>query len=149
MAYSCLKNAKAYDPTQKWNGSMQEIWLEDDRICAEPNADDQAKATYYDLTGAVVMASAIDIHSHIAGGNVNTARLLLPDQHRNHLQRQKVHPFQCAKWSSFDTGYRYAEMGYGLVIEPAMLPVNAPQVHAELADIPMIDTGSVDHWDIS
>ena len=60
MAYSCLKNAKAYDPTQKWNGSMQEIWLEDDRICAEPNADDQAKATYYDLTGAVVMASAID-----------------------------------------------------------------------------------------
>lgn len=143
MAYICLKNAKAYDPTQKWNGALQTLWLKDDRICSEPSAEEQAKATYHDLKGAVVMASAIDIHSHIAGGNVNTARMLLPDQHRNHLQRQKELPFQRAKWSSFDTGYRYAQMGYGLVIEPAMLPVNAPQVHAELADIPMIDTGAL------
>ena len=29
------------------------------------------------LTDCIVMAGAIDIHSHIGGGNVNTARLLL------------------------------------------------------------------------
>lgn len=143
MAYTCLKNAKAYDPTQKWNGELRTLWLQDDRICLEPSPEQQEKATHYDLKGAVVMAGAIDIHSHIAGGNVNNARILLPDQHRNHLERQKVLPFQRAKWSSFDTGYRYAEMGYSLVIEPAMLPVNAPQVHAEMADIPMIDTGAL------
>ena len=31
-------------------------------------------------TGKIVMAGAIDIHSHIAGANVNTARLLLPER---------------------------------------------------------------------
>ena len=34
--------------------------------------------TSYDVDGMIVMAGAIDIHSHIAGGNVNNARLLSP-----------------------------------------------------------------------
>lgn len=89
------------------------------------------------------MAGGVDIHSHIAGGNVNTARLLLSDQHRNHLQRQENLPFYNARWSSFETGYRYTEMGYSMVVEPAMLPVNAPQVHREMADIPIIDTAAL------
>ena len=69
------------------------------------------KATVYDLEGAVTMAGALDIHSHIAGGNVNTARLMLPEQHRSHLERNNSTPFANAKWSSFETGYRYTEMG--------------------------------------
>ena len=31
------------------------------------------------LMDLIVMAGAIDIHSHIAGGNVNNARLLSPE----------------------------------------------------------------------
>lgn len=68
---------------------------------------------------------------------------MLPDQHVNHMQRQQQFPFRNAKWSSFETGYRYTEMGYSLVIEPAMLPVQSPQVHEELVDIPIIDTGAL------
>ncbi|WP_292747107.1 amidohydrolase family protein, partial [Methylophaga sp. UBA3191] len=64
-------------------------------------------------------------------------------QHRNHLQRQENLPFYNARWSSFETGYRYTEMGYSMVVEPAMLPVNAPQVHREMADIPIIDTAAL------
>ena len=49
--------------------------------------------TTYDVEGMIVMAGAIDIHSHIAGGNVNNARLLSPEIHtkfvENSLNRKK------------------------------------------------------------
>jgi formylmethanofuran dehydrogenase subunit A len=143
MNIVCLKNARVYDPLQQASGEMMTLWIGDDRIIDEPSAELQQKATMYDLNGAVTMAGALDIHSHIAGGNVNTARLMLPEQHRSHLERNHQTPFSNAKWSSFETGYRYTEMGYSMVLEPAMLPVNAPQVHAELADIPIIDTAAL------
>ncbi|WP_297810082.1 formylmethanofuran dehydrogenase subunit A [uncultured Methylophaga sp.] len=143
MNIVCLKNARVYDPLQQASGEMMTLWIGDDRIIDEPSAELQQKATVYDLNGSVTMAGALDIHSHIAGGNVNTARLMLPEQHRSHLERNHQTPFSNAKWSSFETGYRYTEMGYSMVLEPAMLPVNAPQVHAELADIPIIDTAAL------
>ena len=37
------------------------------------------------------------------------------------------------------TGYRYAEMGFTTVVEPAVLPVNSFLSHLELEKIPMID----------
>ena len=36
----------------------------------------------YDANGMIVMSGGIDIHSHIAGGNVNNARLLMPEIHK-------------------------------------------------------------------
>lgn len=143
MNIVCLKNARVYDPLQQASGELMTVWIGDDRIIDKPSPDLQEKATVYDLEGAVTMAGALDIHSHIAGGNVNTARLMLPEQHRSHLERNNSTPFANAKWSSFETGYRYTEMGYSMVLEPAMLPINAPQVHAELADIPIIDTAAL------
>ena len=138
-----LKNARVYDPVQKLDGELMDLWIRDDRIVDPSHITDKDSAITYDLNGAITMAGGVDIHSHIAGGNVNTARLLLPDQHRNHLQRQENLPFYNARWSSFETGYRYTEMGYSMVVEPAMLPVNAPQVHREMADIPIIDTAAL------
>lgn len=143
MTVICLKNARVYDPLQEADGEVMRLWIEDDRIISEPTVEIKKKATVYELDGAVTMAGALDIHSHIAGGNVNTARLMLPEAHRSHLERNNKTPFANAKWSSFETGYRYTEMGYSMVVEPAMLPVNAPQVHAELADIPIIDTAAL------
>jgi formylmethanofuran dehydrogenase subunit A len=69
--------------------------------------------------------------------------LLLPEQHRNHMARRLNQPFATAKWSTTDTGYRYARMGYTTVVEPAMLPVNALDVHLQMADIPILDTGAL------
>ena len=44
------------------------------------------------------MAGAIDIHSHIAGGNVNNARLLSPEIHSRFLEKvyieRKTHRLQ-------------------------------------------------------
>ncbi|WAR46199.1 formylmethanofuran dehydrogenase subunit A [Methylomonas rapida] len=137
-----LQNGAIYDPAQNLHGAIRDLFVRDGAIVADPGPDARFDAVF-DLTGKVVMAGAVDIHSHIAGGNVNTARLLLPEQHRNHMARRFNHPFSSAKWSSTDTGYRYARMGYTTVVEPAMLPVNALDVHLQMADIPIIDTAAL------
>ncbi|HVY58348.1 MAG TPA: formylmethanofuran dehydrogenase subunit A [Xanthobacteraceae bacterium] len=114
-----------------------DVWIRDGRIVAAP-AGERADETY-DATGHVVMAGAIDIHSHIAGSNVNTARLLLPEQHRASEPRPAQTPLSTAGWSTFETGCRYAAMGFTTVVEPAVSPSYALHAHLELADIPIID----------
>lgn len=133
-----LTGARVYDPANHTNGVVRDVWFRDGQICSPPANLSDADQTF-ELNGKVLMAGAIDIHSHIAGGNVNNARLLLPEQHLAERARYARLPFAGAKWSAFDTGYRYAEMGFTTVIEPAVLPINAAQAHAELADIPIID----------
>lgn len=137
-----LQNGAIYDPTQNLHGETRDLFIQDDTLVADPGPHAHFDAVY-DLTGLVVMAGAVDIHTHIAGGNVNTARMLLPEQHRNCMARRLNHPFSTAKWSSTDTGYRYARMGYTTVVEPAMLPVNALDVHLQMADIPILDTAAL------
>src|SRR5690606_18954698 len=97
----------------------------------------------FDASGSIVMAGAIDIHSHIGGGNVNTARLLLPEHHSAHLARPDVTPLSNLGWTTFQTGCLYAQMGFTTVVEPAMAPANALHTHLELADIPIIDRGTL------
>ncbi|MCX7076849.1 MAG: formylmethanofuran dehydrogenase subunit A [Methylococcales bacterium] len=139
---SKLVGGMLFDPAQKVNGERRDIFIQDGFIVSDPGPDVRFDEVY-DIFGKVVMAGAIDIHSHIAGGNVNTARLLMPEQHRNHMARRLHHPFSTAKWSTTHTGYRYARMGYTTVVEPAMLPVNALDVHLQMADIPILDTAAL------
>lgn len=137
-----LKGGRIYDPAQKQDGAVNDIYIRDGVIADPPESASLADVEY-DITGKVVMAGAIDIHSHIAGGNVNTARLLLPEQHRNFLARKLNHPFSTSRWSATETGYRYACMGYTTVVEPAVLPINALDAHLQMADIPIIDTAGL------
>lgn len=137
-----LSGGRIFDPAQNLHGEQRDLFIRDGLMTNDPGPDAKFDAVY-DLAGRIVMAGAVDIHSHIAGGNVNTARLLLPEQHRNHMARRLNQPFSTAKWSTTDIGYRYARMGYTTVVEPAMLPVNALDVHLQLADIPILDTAAL------
>ncbi|MBE0437260.1 MAG: formylmethanofuran dehydrogenase subunit A [Methylomicrobium sp.] len=137
-----LKGGKVYDPAQALDGEIRDIYFRDGVIVDKPEPDAMIDADY-DIAGCVVMAGAIDIHSHIAGGNVNTARLLLPEQHRNFVARKLGHRFSTSRWSATETGYRYARMGYTTVVEPAILPINALDAHLQMADIPIIDTAGL------
>jgi len=135
-----LKGGRIVDPV---NGRDEtgDLWIENDRIVAPPPG--RLADEVHDVSGKIVMAGAIDIHSHIAGGNVNTARLLLPEKHQNHLPNPIVLPLSTAKWSTFETGTIYASMGFTTVIEPAIVPHQALQAHLELSDIPIIDKGTL------
>ena len=91
------------------------------------------------------MAGGIDIHSHIAGGKVNLARLLLPEEHRKYLYSSTENLRSgsgLGTCSSFHIGYKYAKLGYCAVFEPAVLPSNARTAIIEMSDIPFVDKGT-------
>ena len=141
-----LKNGKIYDPAHGKDGVKQDIYMRDGRIIDKPSATEKIDEVI-DLTGKVVMAGAIDMHSHIGGGKVNIARMMLPEyQEMRRLSEPEAHICgpNCshqATPSTTDTGMRYIEMGYTAAFEPAILAINARQAHLEMGDTPMIDKG--------
>jgi formylmethanofuran dehydrogenase subunit A len=136
-----IKGGRVIDPA---NGrdDISDVWIRDGRIMAAPPDGSRANDSY-DATGKIVMAGAIDIHSHIAGSNVNTARLLLPESHRDASAPRPQTPLANADWGTFQTGCRYAAMGFTIVVEPAVAPDYALHAHLELADIPIIDKATL------
>ncbi len=138
-----LSGGTVYDPANGVNGEVRNIYIRDNRIVGTPAADENID-TEYDVRGKVIMAGAIDLHTHIGGGKVNIARTLLPEFYRNEPGNSRARPSSGCSYatpSTFLAGYRYAEMGYTSAFEPAVLPINARQAHMEMADTPILDTG--------
>jgi formylmethanofuran dehydrogenase subunit A len=138
-----LSGGKVYDPANGVDGQVRDVFIENGRIVApQPGARVHEE---YNLAGRVVMAGGIDPHSHIGGGKVTIARMLMPEDHQGHeVARGDLTRAGCghAIPSTLTAGYRYAEMGYTAAFEPAMLPANARQAHMEMADTPIIDKGA-------
>jgi formylmethanofuran dehydrogenase subunit A len=133
-----IAGGRVIDPAAR-RDAVGDLWIEDGRIVAPP-AGRAAEATH-DAAGAIVLAGGIDIHSHIAGSNVNTARLLLPE-----LRRVGAGAAGSADAAGFDAapvsheiGRLYAQMGFSLVVEPAIAPCVALQAQLDLGAIPYID----------
>ena len=142
--YIKLKNGVVYDPVHGINGEKRDIYIRDGLITRKPSSNVRINQTY-DMKDKIIMSGAIDIHTHIGGGKVNIARMMLPEDHENDLvSKTPLTRSGCgnAAPSTLTTGYRYAEMGYTACFEPAMLPANARQAHMEMADIPIVDKGA-------
>jgi len=138
-----LTGGKLYDPANGIDGVVRDLYIRDGRMVAPPAADERIDREY-DLSGRIVMAGAIDMHTHIGGGKLNIARQMLPEDHRADLLRRTDLTRSSsghAAPGTLATGYRYAEMGYTACFEPAVLPVNARQAHMEMGDTPMVDKG--------
>lgn len=84
-----------------------------------------------DCSGCVLMAGGIDLHTHIGGGKVTLARMLMPES--------LPCDFLPAAGAA---GAAYLAMGYTVAVEPAMLACNARQAHAEMADTRHLDTAA-------
>ena len=138
---TCLKGGRIVDPAND-RDEVADLFVEDGVVVAAP-ADGRAPDETLDCQGLIVMAGAIDIHSHIASGHVNTARLLLPEFHRAFSSRPGETGLSKVGWTTEETGLRYAEMGFTTVVEPAMAPSAALHSHLELADIPIIDKATL------
>jgi len=139
-----LTGGRVIDPANGVDGKVRDIFVRDGRIVDVPSPDEAARASSIDIGGRIVMAGAIDLHTHIGGGKVNLARLMLPEDHRGYAyERSALERSSCghAAPGTLATGYRYAEMGYTACFEPAMLPINARQTHLELGDTPIVDKG--------
>lgn len=136
-----LKGGRVIDPAHGRDG-IGDVYIRDGRV-VEPPPGGGADATH-DVSGKIVMAGAIDIHSHIAGSNETLGRLLLPElrygsdfSHPGHVPQPR------GAWNTQETGLLYAAMGFTTVVEPAVSPHHALQAHLELADIPIIDKAAL------
>jgi formylmethanofuran dehydrogenase subunit A len=141
-----LRGGRIVDPTQPPD-TVRDLCVQDGRI-ASLDARDPVDAEI-DASGCVVMAGGIDMHTHIGGGKVNLARLLMPEDHRadGNPIALPVNPLELASCGgcapgTLATGYRYVEMGYTAAFEPAMIASNARQAHMEMGDTPILDHGA-------
>jgi formylmethanofuran dehydrogenase subunit A len=86
-----LAGGHVIDPANRRDG-IGDIFICDGRIVDAPGGGTVDES--YDISNKIVMAGAIDIHSHIAGSNETMGRLVLPEQrslldgfHPGHLRR--------------------------------------------------------------
>ena len=141
MAELIVKNGFVYDPLNSINGERMDICIRDGKM-VEAVKD---KAQIVDASGKIVFPGGVDIHSHIAGGEVDTGRLLRPEDHFKDVEVKTALTRSGVGYSipsTFTTGYRYSRMGYTTVMNPSMAPLQARHTHEELSDTPMIDKGT-------
>lgn len=137
-------NCRVIDPphtkTASDGGQLSSLWIDGDRIVAPLNSG--AADRKEDLAGAIVMAGGIDLHTHIGGGKVNLARMLMADQALRRTRDETAANHANCVWPTVKNGHLYAQMGYTACFEPAMMLSQARHTHLELADTPLLDTGA-------
>ena len=140
-----ITGGRVYDPANGIDGVIKDICIgEDGRIVADLNGAD---ARTIDATGMIVFPGGVDVHTHVAGGALNFARGLVPENQR--VARKFVHTPELRSGiggltpTTFATGYLYAGMGWTTVNEAAVPILSAKHTHEELHDIPIVDKSTL------
>lgn len=141
-----LRGGRVIDPANGWD-EVRDLYVRDGHMV--DLAPNEAATEEIDIGGCIVMAGGIDMHTHIGGGKVNLARMLLPEDHRANanpvaLPDNVLELASCGTCTpgTLATGYRYVEMGYTAAFEPAMMACNARHTHMEMGDTPILDHGA-------
>ena len=141
MVELIIKNGFVFDPINGIDGEKMDIATKNGKIVEKVTP----KAHVIDAVGLTVMPGGVDIHTHIAGGEVNTGRLVRPEDHIKDVVSKTAMTRSGTGYSipsTFVTGYRYSTMGYTTVMNPSMAPLEAKHTHEELNDIPLLDKAS-------
>ena len=139
MSFLKLAGGTIYDPLHGVDGVVGDIWIKDGKIVDAPR--DDADVITIDVSGRVVMAGAVDMHCHIAGPKVNTARKMRPEEGRIGNGLTSPDDPMGSVPDILTTGYRYTGLGYTTCFDAAVTPMGARHVHHEFDLIPNLDTG--------
>jgi formylmethanofuran dehydrogenase subunit A len=131
MQYLKLRGGKIFDPKNGIDGEVRDLWIAGGKVVPAPATVENIQEI--DLQGRVVMPGGVDMHCHIAGPKVNTARKMQPE-----LFRAEDNPTLPTIW---DTGYRYLGLGYTTAFDAAVSPLAANHVQHEISDLPAMDGG--------
>jgi formylmethanofuran dehydrogenase subunit A len=136
-----ITGGKVYDPANGIDGVVRDVCIADGRIASE-----SANGRTIDASGMAVFPGGVDVHTHVAGGAINFARALTPEDHRraNAFVRSRHHRAGLGGQTptTFATGYLYAGMGWTTVNEAAVPILSARHTHEELRDTPIVDKTS-------
>lgn len=140
-----IEGGKVYDPANGVSGAVKDLWVSGGKVVAAPSDLAVKPTRRIDARGFVVMPGGVDMHCHIAGPKVNTARKMRPEDRRDSEPVVKGKLTRSGTLgntpSSFATGYKYAGLGYTTAFDAAVPPLAARHVHEEFADTPCIDKG--------
>jgi len=139
MTEMLIKNGFVFDPLNGIDGEKMDICIKNGRIVEKVNVQ---KAKVIDAAGLTVLPGGVDIHTHVAGSEVNTGRMIRPEDHVKDVERKTAVTRSGVGYSipsTFTTGYRYSRMGYTTIMNPSMAPLEAKHTHEELNDIPLLD----------
>ena len=125
-----LQGGIVYDPTNKVDGETKDIWIDENKIVSPPTSGCDCQTL--DVTGNIIMPGGVDMHSHIAGPKVNTARKMQPEMLRDTPNSVP---------NILTTGQKYIGLGYTTCFDAAISPLAARHAHHELADLPYLDSG--------
>ena len=120
-----IRGGRIFDPPTGRRGEIGDVCVRDGRIVESL----PASAPVFEARNLVVMAGAVELHTHVAGPAVGAARLLCPEDGGRCLP------------TLTEVGRRYARLGYTTVMEAAIAPLGARTAHAELEAVPIVDKG--------
>src|SRR6266446_488466 len=136
-----ISGGTVYDPANGIDGIVKDICIADGRIVADAERAEDDRAI--DASGMIVFPGGVDVHTHVAGGALNFARGLVPENQR--IARKFLHTPEFRAGiggmtpTTFATGYLYAGMGWTTVNEAAVPVLSAKHTHEELHDTPIVD----------
>lgn len=140
-----IANGTVHDPANGIDGEVRDVWIDNGRVIESPVDSSRRADRTLDATGLVVMPGGVDMHCHIAGSKVNTARKMMPENQRDGEPMLRTALTRsgniCTVPSTFTTGYLYAGLGYTTAFDAAVPPLSAQHAHEELQDTPIIDKG--------
>ncbi|MGE0757177.1 MAG: amidohydrolase family protein, partial [Pirellulaceae bacterium] len=133
-----ITGGKVYDPAHGINGEVRDICIAGGKV-----VDGIEGGRTLDAAGLVVFPGGVDVHTHVAGGAINFARAMTPEDHRRTVafirsQSRRAGLGGMAP-TTFATGYLYAGMGWTTVNEAAVPILSAKHTHEELRDVPIVD----------
>ena len=137
-----ITGGRVYDPANGIDGVVKDICIADSRVVAQADL-----GRTIDASGMIVFPGGVDVHTHVAGGALNFARGLVPENQR--VARKFLHTPKLRTGiggmtpTTFATGYLYAGMGWTTVNEAAVPILSAKHTHEELNDIPIVDKSSL------
>jgi formylmethanofuran dehydrogenase subunit A len=138
-----ITGGKVYDPANGIDGQVQDLCIDDSGRFVESVSGGRV----IDASGMIVFPGGVDVHTHVAGGAINFARAMTPEDHRRTQAFIRTKSRRSGLGgmapTTFATGYLYAGMGFTTVNEAAVPVLSARHTHEELADIPIVDKSSL------
>src|SRR4029077_4447418 len=134
-----------YDPANGIDGEVKDLFIDDHGRFVAADAIDGGPTI--DARAMIVFPGGVDVHTHVAGGAINFARAMTPEDHRRTQAFIRTKSRRSGLGgmapTTFATGYLYAGMGGTTVNEAAVPVLSARHTHEELADIPIVDKCSL------
>ena len=81
-----ITGGKVYDPANGIDGQIKDLFIDDSGRFASFASGGRT----IDAAGMIVFPGGVDVHTHVAGGAINFARAMTPDEIHDYYQQGRI-----------------------------------------------------------